>query len=253
MKLNIGVLVGSVLGFYLTRSFIGSIFGAVVGYWFTGGSKSDQNKNQSASGNPYDFYRQRVVRSDFSISLLLLSAAVMKADGKVLKSELDYVKTFFNRQFGETKTAQLMIELREMLKSSITISQACNDMRVAMSYEVRMQLLHYLFGIAKADGNVSQTEVSLIQNIANYLGLTATDFASIKAMFYKDVDNSFKILGVEPTASIDEIKKSYRKLAIKYHPDKVSHLGEEYQKGAKEKFQSIQEAYENIKKQKGFN
>lgn len=250
--MNIGVLIGSVLGFFLTKSFMGSIFGGVVGWWFMGGSKN-QKRNQSSSGNPYDFYRQRVVQSDFSTSLLLLSASVMKADGKVLKSELDYVKTFFIRQFGDAATARLMLSLREILKSNISISQACNDMRVSMTYEVRMQLLHYLFGIAKADGHVSVSEVSMIQSISNYLGLSTSDFTSIKAMFYKDVDNSFKILGVGADASTDEIKKAYRKLAIKYHPDKVSHLGDEYQKGAKEKFQKVQEAYENIKKQKGFS
>ena len=251
MKFNFGVLIGSVLGFFLTKSFYGSIFGALVGYWFTGGKK-DQ-KSRSSSGNPYDFYRQRVVQSDFSTSLLLLSASVMKADGKILKSELDYVKTFFTRQFGEATTAKLMLSLREILKSNISISQACGDMKTAMTYEVRMQLLHYLFGIAQADGSVSASEVNIIQNISNYLGLNTSDFTSIKAMFYKDVDNSFKILGVEASADVDDIKKAYRKLAVKYHPDKVSHLGEEYQKGAKEKFQNIQEAYENIKKQKGFS
>lgn len=253
MRFNFGVLIGSVLGFFLTKSFIGSIFGAVVGYWFTRGQEAQRSNGQRSSGNAYDFYRQRVVQSDFSTSLLLLSASVMKADDKVLKSELDYVKQFFNRQFGEAKTSRLMLDLRDMLKSNISVHQACSDMKMAMTYEVRMQLLHYLFGIAQADGNVSTSEVNLIQTIANYLGLTSTDFSRIKAMFYKDVNNSYKILGVDANASESEIKKAYRKLAVKYHPDKVSHLEEEYQKGAKEKFQSVQEAYENIKKQKGFS
>lgn len=251
--MRIGVFIGSILGFFLTKSIWGSLMGALVGYWFEGGSKSKSSKQQGAGGNAYDFYRQRVVQSDFSTSLLLLSAAVMKADDKILKSELDYVKQFFQRQFGEASTNRLMLELREILKSNISVSQACSDMRTSMSYEVRMQLLHYLFGIAQADGSVSPSEVNMIQSISNYLGLNPSDFSSIKAMFYKDVNNSFKVLGVGADASVDDIKKAYRKLAVKYHPDKVSHLGEEYQKGAKEKFQSVQEAYENIKKQKGFS
>ena len=63
----------------------------------------------------------------------------------------------------------------------------------------------------------------------------------------------YEILDLERGASSAEIKKAYRKMAIKYHPDKVSALGEEFQKAAKEKFQKVQEAYETIKKEKGIN
>ena len=248
--MNIGVLIGSFIGFFITKSFYGAIFGALIGYWLGGSSKDRQTKQRRAGG--YEYYRQRVVQSDFTTSLLLLSASVMKADEKVLKSELNYVKSFFTRQFGEVPTRKLMLELRDILQSDFSVYEACTDMRRAMTYEVRMQLLHYLFGIAQADGNVSQKEVDLIGVISGYLGLSSTEFNSIKAMFYKDVDSAYKILGISSTSTNEEIKKAYRKLAVKYHPDKVSHLGEEYQKGATEKFQKIQEAYEQVKQQKGF-
>ena len=62
----------------------------------------------------------------------------------------------------------------------------------------------------------------------------------------------YEILGVSKSASAEEIKKAYRKMAIKFHPDKVAQMGEEYQRGAKEKFQQIQDAYEAIKKRRGF-
>ena len=121
-----------------------------------------------------------------------------------------------------------------------------------MPTEVRVQLLHYLFGIAKADGNVAQSELNSIENIANLLGVSQQDFISLKNMFYRDVNSDYKILGVTANASNEEIKKAYRKMAIAHHPDKVASMGEEYQKGAKEKFLKIQEAYENIKKSRGF-
>jgi DnaJ like chaperone protein len=183
---------------------------------------------------------------------MILSASVMKADGKVLKAELNYVKSFFARQFGEQHSAKLLIELRNILKQNISVQQAATDIKTFMTYESRMHMLHYLFGIAQADGNVSEVEVKLLQTIANSIGISTSDFTSIKAMFYKDVDVSYKILGIDPTTSNEDIKKTYRQLAIKYHPDKVSHLGEEYQNGAKEKFQKVQDAYENLKKQRGF-
>jgi DnaJ like chaperone protein len=121
-----------------------------------------------------------------------------------------------------------------------------------MAPEVRLQLIHYLFGIAKADGEVSLSEINVIQSIADKLGIPRVDFDSVKNMFYRDTNSDYRILGIEPTASDDEIKKAYRQMAIKFHPDKVAQMGEEFQKGAKEKFQQIQDAYEAIKKQRGF-
>ena len=93
---------------------------------------------------------------------------------------------------------------------------------------------------------------NVIKNIAQKLGVSQTDFESLKNMFYRDVNSDYKILGVDASATDDQIKKAYRKMAIAHHPDKVASMGEEYQKGAQEKFMKIQEAYENIKKKRGF-
>jgi DnaJ like chaperone protein len=71
-------------------------------------------------------------------------------------------------------------------------------------------------------------------------------------MFYRETNSDYKVLGIESTASDDEVKKAYRQMAIKFHPDKVAQMGEEFQKGAKEKFQQIQDSYEAIKKARGF-
>ena len=117
---------------------------------------------------------------------------------------------------------------------------------------MRLQLLHYLFGIAKADGDVHRLEVNIISQIATYLGISEKDYESIKAMFYKDAAAAYAILEVTPDASDDEIKKAYRRMAMKHHPDKLRDLGEAYQKSAQEKFVKIQEAYELIKKERGF-
>jgi DnaJ like chaperone protein len=121
-----------------------------------------------------------------------------------------------------------------------------------MPAEVRVQLVHYMFGIAKADGDVAESEMNVIKNIAQKLGVSQTDFESLKNMFYRDVNSDYKILGVDASATDDQVKKAYRKMAIAHHPDKVASMGEEYQKGAQEKFMKIQEAYENIKKKRGF-
>ena len=228
------------------------VIGIIQRIFFSSRSEGNRNYGRGFSGGSYeDFYRQRVMRSNFPTSLMLLSAAVMKADGKVLKAELDYVKKFFFQQFGQEAGRKYILELKDILKREVPLQRTCADIRQSLTAEVRLQLLHYLFGISKADGHVSAVEVKLIQEIAGYLGISAGDFASIKAMFYKDPDTAYRILGLKDTASEEEIKKAYRKLAVKNHPDKVQHLGKEFQSGAKEKFQKIQDAYDTIKKERG--
>ena len=190
-------------------------------------------------------------RGDFSASLIILVASVMKADGRVMKAELDYVKTFFVKHFGVDVTKEQMLLLREILEKEIPLYDICNQIKHNMEYASRLKLIHFLFGVSMADGQVHDSEVKVIEQIASFLNINMADFNSLKAMFYADTDSDYKILEIHNSASDDEVKKAYKKMAVKFHPDKVSHLGEEYQQDAKEKFQKVQQAYENIKKQRG--
>jgi DnaJ like chaperone protein len=220
----------------------GGPIGGILGFVF--GSVVD-------SMQPSERETHRTLVGDFSASLLILSAAIMKADGKVTKGELDYVRTFFTRQFGEEKANEDMLALREILKQEIDIRAVSQQIRHFMAYPERLQLLHYLFGISMADGYPQPMEVETIEIIADYLGINRHDFISLRSMFVKDVDSAYKILEVEPNCTDEELKKAYRKMAMKYHPDKVTHLGDEVKKSAEEKFREVGAAYENIKKQRG--
>lgn len=188
---------------------------------------------------------------DFSVSLLVLSAAVMRADGKVLKSELDYVRNFFIRQFGLEIANNRIQMLQELLKQDFNLPEVCLQIRQYMEYPSRLQLLHYLFGLSSADGQYSPQEVGMIGRIAGYLGIERQDYESIRAMFVKDLNSAYKVLETTPEVSDEKVKAAYRKMAIKYHPDKVAHLGDDIQIAAKEKFQQLSAAYEEIKKQRG--
>ncbi|MBR6878761.1 MAG: TerB family tellurite resistance protein [Bacteroidales bacterium] len=193
-------------------------------------------------------------KRDFNVTLLVLSAAVMKADGNVKKSELDYVKRFFLQNFGQERAENYIKMLREILDKDYNLYDVSRQVGQYMDYSSRLQLLHYLFGIAAADGNVSNQEIGVIQTISTYMGVYDSDYQSIKAMFVKGInayDNAYKILGVDPNASDEEVKKAYREMAKKNHPDLVSNLGEEVRKAAEKKFQEINQAYETIKKQRG--
>ncbi len=233
---------------------LGWAFGGPIGAFLGFALGSMLDKSQQAVGEGFELNqgRPRTMGGDFAASLLILSAAVMKADGKVLKSELEFVRTFLTQQFGHDKAANYILDLREILKKDIPVRDVAIQIRDYMDHSSRLQLYHYLWGIAMADNHLDIAEENLLIQLASYLRISQYDYQSIKAMFVKDVDSAYKILELSPNASIDEIKKAYRKMAIKYHPDKVSHLGEEYKKAAEEKFQKLNEAYESLKKQRGF-
>ena len=231
---------------------LGGPIGAVVG--FAVGSFIDNAQEDFEKKKGHDPHlRYHTGSGDFGVSLLVLSAAVMNADGKVMRSELNYVKKFFTKQFGAAYTKKYMGLLKEILKQEIPLHEVCEQIRYNMQHPMRLQLLHYMFGIAGADGSVDAIEVNVIHQIARYLGISEKDFASIKAMFVKDTASAYKILEINKSASDEEVKKAYRKMALKYHPDRVSQLGEEFQTAAKEKFQKVQEAYEQIKKERGIS
>jgi DnaJ like chaperone protein len=191
-------------------------------------------------------------QGDFVVSLLVLVASVMKADGKILRSELDYVKVNLVKSFGSGKATEAVGMLKDILNQDIPVEDVCRQIQNNLDYSSRLQLMHFLFGIAQADGSITIQEQSVIDNISYYLGIQGADYFSIKSMFVQETDSSYKILGVNKDASDEEVKKAYRKMAVKYHPDKVSYLGEDVQDAAKEKFQKVSEAFEKIKKERGF-
>jgi len=237
-----GKWIGAGLG-----AFAGGPIGAIIG--FTVGSMIDGSsetiKTASKTG-----YSGQTTTGGYVMSLLVLTAAVMKADGKVLKSELDYVKKFMVHNFGEASATEAVRMLRDLLDQTIPVHEVCNQIKKNMNYSARLQLLHFLFGIAQADGEVDIKEKDLITYIGREMGLTDKDFESIQAMFVPNTEADYKILEIEHTATDEEVKKAYRRMAMKYHPDKVSTLGNDVENAAKEKFQSVNKAYENIKKER---
>jgi len=238
-----GKWLGGGLGFVMGGP-IGGLLGFLVGSMIDG---------TTVTTSSYSPGTARTSQGDFGMSLLVLVAAVMKSDGKVVKSELDYVKQFFVRQFGEESARQALLTLKDILKQDIPVREVCLQIKDNMDYSSRLQLLHILFNVSLSDTAIHPLEIQVIEKISSYLGVRSGDFLSIKNMFIPETDSSYKILEIERSATDDEVKKAYRKMAVKYHPDKVSHLGEDIRKSADEKFARVNEAYNKIKKERNMN
>jgi len=235
-----GKWLGGGLGFVMGGP-IGGLLGFIVG------SVIDSTTQDATV---YTSRPARITQGDFSMSLLVLVAAVMKVDGAVVKSELDYVKQFFVRQFGQESAKEALLMLKDIIKQDIPVRDICLQIGRNMDYSSRLQLMHLLFNISLADTTIHPKEIELLEKISGAMGVTSNDFISIKNMFIPETDSSYKILEIDPASTNEEVKKAYRRMAKKYHPDKVSHLGDEFRKSADEKFKSVNEAYEKIKKER---
>lgn len=239
--------VAAIIGYYLFR-LPGAIIGFLLGSFidnFSRGGKGAQSIFQ-------DIGRQTVSPADFELNLLSLCSIVIKADGKVNQRELDYVRQYFLQTYGKEKANAIFRTFNEINKKhEISAQRICSFLNQRTRYEVRLQLLHFLFGIAQADGAVSDHEIAKIREIAGYLRVAQRDFESIKAMFIKSANNAYKILEIEKTATDEELKKAYRTMAKKYHPDRVNTQNEAIKKGAEEKFKEVQRAYEEIQNERG--
>lgn len=231
-----GKWIGGGLGWALFGP-IGALFG------FAAGAIIDSDEYVKSGKNT-------TTRGDFIVSLLVLVGAVMKADGTIKRTELNYVKAFLRDLLGEEEAQEALLALRDILKKEIPVEQVCMQINGHLDYSSKLQLIHLLIGIAGADNEIVSSEINLIKRIATLLNLPNSTIESLLNV-NGTVDNAYKILEVSPNATDEEIKKAYRKLAIEHHPDKVSYLGEEIQKKAQEKFKKINEAYELIKKQRG--
>jgi DnaJ like chaperone protein len=231
---------------------LGGPIGAILGVAFANrihelveGEKSISSYTRTQQSSP----------SDFHIALLVLAARVIKADGKVAQKELDFVRAQFVSMFGKERANESFAVFRKIVDQQIPLTKVCHQINGFTNHSTRLQLIHFLFKLGLADGHLHQNEVEEIRRIARNLRINPYDFESIKAMFSKESDTgwAYKVLEVSENASEAEVKKAYRKMALKYHPDRTIDAGAEAQAAAKETFLNVQKAYEHIQKSKGWS
>ena len=227
--------------------------GAIKIYTDNGQGTSYTDYTQGSGRTTRGRYTNAEQRNSFFMSLLVLSSAVIRADGQVRQSELNYVRAFIRQNFGENLVDEAMNVLDGLNRQSVDIYSVGAQIAANMNYSQRLQLFHYLAGIANSDGDFTTSERDVLQVIASAIQISNSDAASVLAMYYKEAESAYEVLEIQPTATDDEVKSAYRRMAMKHHPDKVATLGPEVQKAAAEKFRKIQEAYETIKRERGIS
>jgi DnaJ like chaperone protein len=225
---------------------IGALIGVFVASLFDG-NKAGFTTTKSHS------YTRRATQGDVQVSIIVLIACVIKADGRVLKSEINYIKPFLLRSFGEEGAKQALQLLKELIEKDIDAISVARQIGQHVNYSTRLELVHLLLNVANSDGEMEQNELRIVEQISIAMSVQNADYQSLLALYQrqKDANWAYTALEIAPTATDDEVKKAYRRMAMKYHPDKVANAGEKIREQATDKFRGINEAYEFIKKQRG--
>ena len=228
---------------------IGSIIGVLIATLF----EKNGADNQTSSSTNRTFRAQRTTAGDVRVSIIVLIACVIKSDGRVLKSEINYIKPFLLKTFGEAGAKQALLLLKELLKQDIDAKAVAQQIGQHINYSTRLELVHLLLAVANADGELHELELEIISIISMNMSVQDADYQSILALYQrsKDANWAYTALEITPSATNEEVKKAYRRMAMKYHPDKVANAGEEIRQQATDKFRAINEAYEHIKQQRG--
>lgn len=267
--------IGGFLGFITTGSILGALAGYALGALFDEGldavnspDANHYNNREYDDGDAYrryQEYRQQHTyegqRNSFLFSLLVLAAYIIRADGKVMHSEMEVLRSFLRQNFGQQSVSQgedIVKKLFERQKQEgtsyrSTIRSACQQIAANMDYSQRLQLVSFLVIIAQADGQVVDSEIQALRDVAASLGISTADLESMLNLrsSKNDLEAAYKVLGIAPTATDDEVKAAYRQMALKHHPDRVATLGEDVRKAAEKKFQEINDAKDKIYKARG--
>ncbi len=249
----------------MSRKFTGTIIGAAAGMFFTGGgimggiiggllgNMYDKTKGSSVerAGDDYKRYAQnpRVNEFVFISNLTALMTSVAKADREIHSSEINAITDFFAKNLKYTGHDSNVIRnlIREAAGKKLDIRMLCDEVRRTLSYSELLMIMRMLYIVALSDRVFKEAEETRIKQIAEFLQINEVDHQHIKReLSIKDSSDVYSVLDLTPDATDAEVKSAYRELVRKYHPDKVTHLGEEFVEMAHDRFQKIQNAYDKI-------
>ena len=234
---------------------LGGISGCIIsGIWYlakNGRIDSDSYREETKTSSQSTTGNRISADQLLKFRILALVANVMKADGVILKVEVDSVKPFLLKHYGIEGGREALQILKHLLSTSINSRQVAAELKDTLNYSSRLEVVHLLLTIAFSDGQFDIKERGLIRDIALHLDISMADCDALFALFLPKTNNkwAYAALGIAPTVADDEVKRAYHRMAMIYHPDKVVE-NEELKKSATEKFREIQQAYECIKKER---
>jgi len=236
-----GKAIGAGLGFLFGGPF-GAILGTITGDFF--------DKATMTTGRPVSNHDRSL---NFITHLVGILISIAKADGRLSTQEINVIeRAFVSFGFRGEDLSFIRDLIKHTSRADLDLQAVCYEYKQYSNYEERLSLLRIVYMVAFADKEFHTNEESMINRIIGYLEINAEDAFEIRGEFCSDNDKHYKILSVTRDSSAEDVKKAYRLLSKKYHPDRVSHLGEEFATLASDKFQKINNAYEEIKKEKRF-
>lgn len=196
--------------------------------------------------------------------LVQILISIAKIDGVVSREEISTIQRFFqyNLRYDQTKMYWVKDQIKEAVQSSQSLEVLLHEFRDSFAYEPRLILLELIYQILYTKDQVPEAELNIARDIANYLQIKDYDKRTIEAKYkygrhhhqhatpgtQGSAAQYYAVLGLEAGASKEAIKKAYRTLSMKYHPDKVRHLGDEFRAVSEEKMKEINAAYDFFKK-----
>lgn len=266
----VGKWIGGIIG-WMAGGPLGALAGYLIGSLFESGLDAVNTADNAGTfgegtgrggsfRNYNQTYQQQGDRNSFLFALLVLASYIIKADGRAMHSEMEMVRAMLRQNFGEGAVSQGNDILTKLFNEQKRVGwtqfkgivrECCQQIDRNTTYAQRLQLLNFLVQVAQADGSVPQSEVAALQEVAQWLGMSASEVDSMLHLQGDTLDDAYKVLGVSPSATDDEVKRAYRKLALEHHPDKVAALGEDVRRAAEKKFQEINAAKERIWKARG--
>ena len=245
-----GKVVGGTIGFALLGP-LGAIAGAAFGHAF------DKNDQRYLEGGGPGVSAGEQAQFMFFVAAFSMLAKLAKADGRVSKEEIDSVEKFmlYDLNLDPQSRQVAMNVFRTAIQSPETFENFALQFYGQFNGQPQMLdlMVDIMLRMSLADGAMSPGEEQLILTAVHIFNFSDEHYRQLRSRYVKDVDKYHAILGCSPDDPDDQIKRQYRKRVAEYHPDKIASKGlpEEFTKFATEKFREIQDAYENIKKERG--